>query len=103
MIVYDKFWETMKRCEESTYTLINHYNISSGTIDRIRKGQGITTAKLDDFCQIFHCRVEDLITYVEPADGEPHSPYSEKSPKESDRLNPKAQTAAFLFYLGNTA
>ena len=47
MIVYDKFWETMKRCGESTYTLINHYNISSGTIDRIRKGQGITTAKLD--------------------------------------------------------
>lgn len=43
MIVYDKFWETMKRCEESTYTLINHYNISSGTIDRIRKGQGIRT------------------------------------------------------------
>lgn len=42
MIVYDKFWETMKRCGESTYTLINHYNISSGTIDRIRKGQGIT-------------------------------------------------------------
>lgn len=39
MIVYDKFWETMKRCGESTYTLINHYNISSGTIDRIRKGQ----------------------------------------------------------------
>ena len=53
MIVYDKFWETMKRCGESTYTLINHYNISSGTIDRIRKGQGNTTAKLDDFCQIF--------------------------------------------------
>ena len=79
MIVYDKFWETMKRCRESTYTLINHYNISSGTIDRIRKGQGSTTAKLDDFCQIFHCRVEDLITYVEPADGEPHSPYSEKA------------------------
>ena len=66
MIVYDKFWETMKRCGESTYTLINHYSISSGTIDRIRKGQGSTTAKLDDFCQIFHCRVEDLITYVEP-------------------------------------
>ena len=71
----------MTRCGESTYTLINHYNISSGTIDRIRKGQGITTAKLDDFCQIFHCRVEDLITYVEPAEGEPHSPYSKKSPK----------------------
>ncbi len=41
MIVYDKFWETMKRCGESTYTLINHYNISSGTIDRIRKGRAL--------------------------------------------------------------
>ena len=51
MIVYDKFWETMKRCGESTYTLSNHYSISSGTIDRIRKGQGSTTAKLDDFCR----------------------------------------------------
>ena len=71
----------MRQCGESTYTLINHYNISSDTIDRIRKGQGITPAKLDDFCQIFHCRVEDLITYVEPAEGEPHNPYSEKSQK----------------------
>ena len=71
----------MTRCGESTYTLINHYNISSGTIDRIRKGQGITTAKLDDFCQFSHGRVEDLKTYVDPADGEPHSPYNEKSPK----------------------
>ena len=40
MIVYDKFWETMKRCEESTYTLINHYNIhfsalSPGNCERI--------------------------------------------------------------------
>ena len=81
MIVYDKFRETMKRCEESTYTLINHYNISSGTIDRIRKGQGITTTKLDDFYQIFHCRVEDLITYVEPTEDDPCSPYSEKDKK----------------------
>lgn len=68
LIVYDKFWETMRRSGESTYTLIYKHNISSGTIDRIRKGQGITTTKLDDFCRIFHCRVEDLITYVEPGD-----------------------------------
>lgn len=65
MIVYDKFWETMRQSGESTYTLIHNYNISSSTIDRIRKGQAITTTKLNDFCQIFHCRVEDLITFVE--------------------------------------
>ena len=36
---------------------------------------------LDDLKEELHCRIEELITYVEPADGEPHSPYSEKSPK----------------------
>ncbi len=65
MISYNRFWETMKQSGESTYTLINRHGISSGTIDRIRKGKGITTTKLDDFCKIFHCRVEDLIEYVE--------------------------------------
>ena len=64
MIIYDKLWKTMRRCGESTYTLIHKYNISSATIDRIRKGQGITTSKIDDFCKIFHCSVEDIITYV---------------------------------------
>ena len=89
----------MKRCGESTYTLINHYNISSGTIDRIRKGQGITTAKLDDFCQIFHCRVEDLITYVEPAEGEPHSPYSEKKNKIKRPFEPESSNGRFSILL----
>lgn len=70
MIKYDKFWTTMKQRGESTYTLINKYNISSGTIDRIRKGKGITTTKLDDFCKIFHCRVEDLIEFVDEEETE---------------------------------
>ena len=81
MIVYDKFWETMKRCGESTYTLINHYNISSGTIDRIRKGQGITTPSWTTSARFSTAGSRTLITYVEPAEGEPHSPYSEKSQK----------------------
>lgn len=68
MIIYDRFWQTMKKSGESTYTLINNYHISSGTIDRIRKGKGITTTKLDDFCKIFHCNVEDLIEYVEDSE-----------------------------------
>lgn len=70
MIIYDRFWQTMRKSGESTYTLINNYNISSSTIDRIRKGKGITTTKLDDFCKIFHCKVEDLIEYVEDPEQE---------------------------------
>lgn len=63
MISYIPFWSTLKARGESTYTLINKYGISSATIDRIRKGKGISTTKLDDFCRILHCRVEDVIEY----------------------------------------
>lgn len=65
MIVYDPFWKTLKARNESTYTLINKHGISSATIDRIRKGGGITTQKLDDLCKILNCRVEDIIEYTE--------------------------------------
>lgn len=65
MISYAPLWRTLKEKKESTYTLINKYGISSGTIDRIRKGGGISTAKIDDLCKILHCRVEDIIEYVE--------------------------------------
>ncbi|HBN12309.1 MAG TPA: XRE family transcriptional regulator [Clostridiales bacterium] len=65
MISYTPFWKTLKEKRESTYSLINNFNISSGTIDRIRKGKAITTTKLDDFCKILHCKVEDIIEYVE--------------------------------------
>ena len=63
MISYAPFWKTLKSKGESTYTLINRYGISSATLDRIRKGQGITTQKIDDLCKILDCRVEDIIKY----------------------------------------
>lgn len=65
MISYAPFWKTLKEKGESTYTLINKYGISGATIDRIRKGKGITTGKIDDLCSILNCKVEDIIEYVE--------------------------------------
>lgn len=65
MISYKPFWNTLKKKNISTYTLINKHNISSATIDRIKKGNGITTMKLDDFCRILNCKVSDIIEYVE--------------------------------------
>ena len=63
MISYEPFWKTLKKRGETTYSLINKHNISSATIDRIKKGKGITTAKIDDFCTILNCNVEDIIKY----------------------------------------
>ena len=55
----------MKARGESTYTLIYKHGISSATVDRIKKGGGITTAKLNDLCAILRCRVEEIIEYIE--------------------------------------
>lgn len=64
MISYEPFWETLKSKGMTTYTLITYHNISSATIDRIKKGGGITTAKLDDLCRILQCEICDIVKYI---------------------------------------
>ncbi|MDR3293573.1 MAG: helix-turn-helix domain-containing protein [Clostridiales bacterium] len=65
MISYKPFWETLKNSTESTYTLINKHNVSSATINRLRKGLGISTVTIDDLCKILSCKVCDVIEYVD--------------------------------------
>ena len=65
MISYKPFWETLKKRNVSTYALINKYNISSATIDRMKKGNGISTMKINDFCRILNCNVSDIIEYID--------------------------------------
>ena len=63
MITYTPFWKTLKEKGESTYTLIEKYGISSATIDRLRNGKGISTAKINDLCKILNCTGSDIIEY----------------------------------------
>ena len=67
LISYRPFWETLKKQGVTTYALITKHNISSATIDRMKKGNGISTMKIDDFCRILHCRVEDIIEFIDDA------------------------------------
>lgn len=64
MISYRPFWETLKKRNISTYALINKHGISSATIDRMKKGKGISTMKIEDFCRILDCSVSDIIEYI---------------------------------------
>ena len=64
MISYKPFFDTLKKKNVTTYTLIYKYGISSATIDRIKKGGGITTTKLNDLCKILDCNIDDIITYI---------------------------------------
>lgn len=65
MIVYTPLWKTMKEKGISTYALINRYNISSSTINRLRHNLGVTTQLIDDLCIILDCKVEDIMLHVD--------------------------------------
>ena len=69
MIIYSPFWETLKKSSESTYTLINRHNISSSTIDKLRKNKPVTTTTLNDLCRILNCKIEEIAQYI-PSDND---------------------------------
>lgn len=64
MISYSPFWDTLRNSEETTYTLITKHNISSSTIDRLRKNLPINTTTINDLCRILQCNVEDILAYI---------------------------------------
>lgn len=64
MIVFDPFWNTLKKKNISTYTLINKYKISSSTISRLRNNKPISTTTLDDLCRYLDCQVSDILKYI---------------------------------------
>lgn len=69
MIVYERFWITLKQSEHSTYTLITKHHISSSTINKLRKNKPLNTTTLNDLCRILQCRVEDIMEYI-PSDND---------------------------------
>lgn len=68
MIQYSPFGDTLQKSEETTYSLINKYHISSATIDKLRKNKPVTTTTLNDLCRIFNCSIQDIVVYVPSID-----------------------------------
>jgi len=64
MITFEPFWETLKRKNISQYELIWEYGVSTGTLDALRKNRSITLNTLNDFCNILHCDITDIIQYT---------------------------------------
>ena len=72
MIVYTKFWETLKKKDISQYKLTNEYKISFSLLDKLRKNASITTHTLNRLCRILDCRIEDIMEYIpDPAEDDP--------------------------------
>lgn len=64
MMNYQPFWDTLKRSDESTYTLIKNHHISSSIIDKLRKNKPLNTTTINDLCRILNCPVSDIMEYV---------------------------------------
>lgn len=65
MISYAPFYKTLKEKGISTYKLINDFGISRSLLDRLKHNKPISTVTLNDLCIILHCRVEDILLFVE--------------------------------------
>lgn len=64
MISYDPFWETLKKSEYTTYSLINKFHVSSAIIDKLRNNKPLNTTTINDLCIILSCNVSDIMTYI---------------------------------------
>ena len=65
LIEYSPFWDALKNSQESTYTLIHKYHVSSAIVDKLRKNKPLNTTTLNDLCRIFNC--QDICQYM-PSD-----------------------------------
>ena len=64
MISFDPLWKTMKRKKLTTYALIKNYGFSRGTLDSLKQNRNISTATLNDICNILSCNVEDVLRHI---------------------------------------
>lgn len=65
MITYDNLWKTMKKKGISQYALIKEYQISPGQITRLKRNESVSTHTIEMFCKILHCKVEDVMQYID--------------------------------------
>lgn len=64
MISFEPLWKTMKAKGITTYNLIKDYNFSRGTLDSLKQNRNISTATLNNLCDLLDCEVEDVLYYI---------------------------------------
>ena len=65
MISYEPLYVTLKEKGISTYRLITQYGISRSLLDRLKHNKPISTVTLNDLCSILHCKVENVLVFIE--------------------------------------
>jgi len=64
MIAYTPLWRTMEEKNFTTYTLRVKCEISSSTVQRLKKNMPVSTHTLNMLCRILDCALSDIAEYV---------------------------------------
>lgn len=64
MITYEKLWNLLGLEGLSQYYLIRELGLSPSVITRLRHNQSVTTHTLNSFCEILHCKLDDIVEYI---------------------------------------
>lgn len=64
IISFEPFWKTLKKKGITTYVLIKDYSFSKGTLDSLKQNRNISTATLNDICNMLQCDIADVIEYI---------------------------------------
>jgi len=68
LITYNRLWETMKKKGISTYYLRYKEKIGGGTMQRLQKGEIVSTSTLNMLCKILRCNLSDIAEYIDDID-----------------------------------
>jgi len=64
MISYKQLWKKLEEKGISKHRLKSEYSIGYTTIQRMKENQSISLRVLDKFCQILHCKLEEIAEYI---------------------------------------
>ena len=64
MYSYSPHWQTMKKPRITTYKLVNHYEISSHLMSKLRHNGNITVETIHRLCQILKCTPNDILEII---------------------------------------
>lgn len=73
MISYERLWKKLSENGITTYYLRNKCGfdcIKGGTIERLKRGQSVSTNTLESLCKILNCRIEDIVEFIPDAPDE---------------------------------
>lgn len=65
MIRFDRLWVTMEERGVTTYQLREKCGIDSKTIRRLKANENMETKTLNKLCMVLHCKIEDIMEFVE--------------------------------------